>query len=242
MKSSDFLEQKLFALYKKGVLVPRTENNRYLKISYRGSGALISSKWNVKIYTSGAVVCNDEQVIQDILHDLIKPPDASLKTIQIDDAGGGSPICGAMVGVYDGNRILTAEIDVSYFQGDKFKDHAYLDAYATAGIGIVHNGFKAVPDTHRIEICTGYINSTLRDRLRNNKFDVRVVEITGYLQDNLEGLFKDYVKKETGRDLAYDPKGMNKKDLSNSYYKVLEWGKKNTPHLLKTGWKSIQES
>jgi hypothetical protein len=240
MRSTNILEQKLLAL-SGTVLVPRTENNRSLKVSYKGAGTLISPKWNVKIYNSGSVVCTDEKVLEDILQDKLNKPDASKRVIQIDDCAWGFPLFGVMVGVYDGKQLLTRVVDVSYFQGIKYERKEYLNAYAEAGRDLIYKEFKAFPDTHRVEICTGYINSELRTRLREDGFYVRVVEITGYLQDNLEGLFKDYVKKETGQDLAYDPKGMSKVDLAGNYYKALEWGKKNAPHLLKSGWESIQK-
>jgi phage-related protein len=99
--------------------------------------------------------------------------------------------------------------------------------------------FQARPKTHRIEICTGFINGKLKEALRKKSYDVRVVEITGLLQDKLEGLFKQYIKHITGQDLAYDPKEIKKEDIPRYYYKVLDWGKKNAPHLLKSGWKSM---
>jgi hypothetical protein len=241
MKTSDALEQKLSVLVSKGIIVPRTENNKSLKVSYKGAGTIISPKWNVKIYNSGSVVCTDEKVLDDILHDKLKEPDKSKGIIQCDDAGWGSPLCSVMVGAYDGERLLTDVIDISYFQEDKFRTQEYLGAYAEAGMKLIHE-FKAFPDTHRVEICTGHINGGLKDRLRKDGFDVRVVEITGVLQDKLEGLFRDYVKKETGQDLAYDPKGMDKLEISRRYYRALEWGKKNVPHLLKSGWKSMHDN
>jgi hypothetical protein len=79
----------------------------------------------------------------------------------------------------------------------------------------------------------------LKEALRDKGYDVRVLEIRGMLQDSLEQLFKGYVRKETGQDLAYDPK-MVKGSIGKAYYQVLDWGTKNAPHLLKSGWDSIK--
>jgi hypothetical protein len=150
-----------------------------------------------------------------------------------------------MVGVTDGQQVITGTVDVSYFQEPAYTDKAYLREYANKGWGIVQSRFMATPETHRIEICTGYINTGLRDLLREHGFDVKVVEIKGLLQDKLEDLFRLYVKETLGEDLAYDPKvilsGKNSaRNLSENYYKVLNWGRRNAPHMLKTGWKSLQ--
>jgi hypothetical protein len=120
-----------------------------------------------------------------------------------------------------------------------YEKKRYLQEYTRKGFTLLEL-IGTTPQTHRIEICTGFINIMLRDALRQRGYDVRVTEIKGLLQDRLEDLFKDYVRKETGIDLAYDPKEMKKEDIGKKYYSVLNWGKKNAPHLLKSGWGSMQ--
>jgi hypothetical protein len=241
MKSSPEMEKKLLEIVIRGLIVIRTENNPTLKCSYKGSGTLVSPKWNVKIYHSGSVVCNDMLVLQDLLNDKVKSPDTSLKVVRIDDSGGGFPLLGVMVGVniFGESKIWTDVVPVEYFQEPLYDTKAYLDEYANRGIQILEQ-LKVAPETHRIEICTGYINKNLKNHLRKYSYDVRVVEIKGLLQDELENLFREYVKTTLGKDLGYDPKVMNKSQLGRTYYSVLNWGKANTPHLLKSGWKSIQ--
>jgi hypothetical protein len=238
MKTNLNMELKLEAAVVNGHIVPRTENNVYFKCSYKGAGKLISEKWNVKIYTSGSVVCNDEETLLDIINERLKQQNLDLKLIQIDDAGWGFPLCGVMVGVTDGVQVLTNTVPVSFFQGNKFKGKDYLKSYSSRGLELVAQ-FNSSPATHRIEICTGFINSTLKKALRKLKYDVRVTEIKGLLQDELEKLFKEHVKKEVGLDLAYDPKEMDKKKIGKAYYSVLNYGLQHTPHLLKSGWKSM---
>jgi hypothetical protein len=237
LQSSPQMEKALSDALAKGLLTTRTENNQYLKISYKGTGTKISDKWNVKIYTSGSVVCNDPAVLQSLMDNSFKEPDTRLRLLQIDDAGVGFPLCGVMIGVTNGERVWTDTVDVSFFQSPKFEKKLYVDEFAKKGLHLLS---KTLPSTHRIEICSGFINTGLRDALRARGYAVRITEIKGLLQDNLEQLFKEYVKKETGQDLAYDPKEIKKEKLGKAYYQVLDWGKKHTPHLLKSGWNSIK--
>jgi len=239
MKTSSALESALLEYSKKGIIIPRIENNSYLKVSYKGADKLVSSKWNVKIYTSGSVVCNDFKVLQDILSGTLKTPDNSLKIIQLDDSGWGFPLCGTMIGITDSKQVWTDVVDVYFFQGDNFEKKIYLEEYAQKGLKLIQ-ALGISPSSHRIEICTGYINTKLKDILREKGFDVRVTEIKGLLQDKLEDLFKEHVKQMTGKDLAYDVKEMDRSKIGSTYYSVLNWGKKNAPHLLKNGWSSMK--
>jgi hypothetical protein len=241
MKSSPELESKLAEIAAKGLIEVRYEANPYLKVSYKGAGGLVTPKWNIKIYTSGSVVCNEGNILQGLLQGTLKAPDQSLQVMQIDDAGVGFPLMGVMVGVSDGKKIITGVIDVSYFKPETFDTKDYLKAYSIRGKQILFNDFKIKKETHRIEICTGYINRTLKNDLMGMGFDVRATEIKGMLQDSLERLFKEYVHKETGVDLAYDPKELgDPREIGSRYYSVLNWGKTHAPHLLKSGWKSMK--
>jgi hypothetical protein len=240
MKSSPQLEKCLEDLCLNGELFPRSENNQYLKMSFFGSGKLISPKWNVKIYTSGAIVCNDVLLLKEILKGSLTSAPA-LPLFQIDDAGIGFPLCGVMIGITDGTTVWTDTVDVSFFQSPKFEKKLYLVEYANKGLKLLSN-LGVAPKTHRIEICTGFINTNLKNMLREKGFDVRVAEITGLLQDQLEQLFRDHVRLLTGADVGYDPKQMKKQDLGKAYYGALRWAKKNVPHLLKNGWESIKNS
>ena len=102
--------------------------------------------------------------------------------------------------------------------------------------------FGATPDTHRIEICTGYVNQPLREKLRRLGYDVRVVEIRGMLQDELEKIYKEYVFEEIGSDIYYDPKSMKKREIPRRYRECLEYGKRHCPDQIKTGWDAISGS
>jgi len=237
MRSTPLLEKQLQEFCSKGLLKSRTENNQYLKVSYKGSGTLVSPKWNIKIFHSGSVVCTDMITLQDLISGKLKPG-STLKVIQIDDAGIGFPMLGIMVGVTDGVKVWTDVVPVEFFQSPLYDTKEHLKEYTRRGLAIV-DSLGISPETHRIEICSGHINRTLKDALRRLKFDVRVVEIKGLLQGQLEDMFREYVKNTLGEDLAYDPKEIEKCRLGMTYYKVLNWGRANAPHLLKSGWKAI---
>jgi hypothetical protein len=220
--------------------------------SFRGvEGGGISHKWNVKIYNpsikkSGhSVVCVDRHVLMKLVEEdyaSFIPPD--LPVLRIDDAGWGFPLCGVMVGVTDEREVRTAVVPVAYFRDDTryhFQTKRYLKEYSDLAIQLLEE-FGATPRSHRIEICTGYVNQPLRERLRGRGYDVRVVEITGLLQRELEGRYRQYVHEEVGADIYYDPKDMKKSQIPRSYRKSLAYGEKHCPEKIKTGWEAIYGS
>lgn len=239
MKSSPEMEKALQDFALTGKIVQRKENNQYLKLSFMGNGIDITNKWNVKIYTSGSVVSTDLKILTDIVEGKFAPPDTSLKLIQIDDAGFGSAICGVMVGVYDGEKIWTDTVDVKFFQGNLYDKKIYLKEYTSRGLEIIKK-LGISPKTHRIEICSGFINSMLKDKLRDLGYSVAITDIKGPLQDNLEDLYKDHLKELTGKAMGYDPKGLTSAQIAKNYYDTVRWARTNAPHLLKTGWKALQ--
>jgi len=239
MKSSKEMEDALVKYSGMGLITVRSENNPHLKISYKGAGKDISEKWNVKIYSSGSVVTTDLDTLMSLVEGTFKAPNTSLKVIQIDDAGIGFPLCGIMIGIYDGVRIHTETVDVSLFQGIAYESKEYVSDYTTRGLNIIKR-LCIKPKTHRIEICSGFINQSLKAHLRSLGFEVSITDIKGPLQDQLENLYKRHVSQLTREGLGYDPKGMTPNQIANNYNNAVEWGRRHAPHLLKTGWKALQ--
>ncbi len=248
-KETRFIVDKLEQAAAKGFVTSRSENNIYLLASFKGVEERgITHKWNVKIYTYSwrkgghSLVCVDKHVLAKLLdkdYAAFVPPD--LQLLRIDDAGWGFPLCGVMVGISDEQKVRAAVVPVEYFRDDTryhFGTRRYLKEYANLAIGLFDR-FGATPDTHRIEICTGYINQPLREKLRKLGYDVRVAEIRGKLQDELEGLYKAYVLEEIGADIYYDPKDMKKSEIPRKYRACLAYGKRHCPHQIKTGWSAI---
>ncbi|MBN1466885.1 hypothetical protein JXA02_14120, partial [candidate division KSB1 bacterium] len=55
----------------------------------------------------------------------------------------------------------------------------------------------------------------------------------------LENIYKKYVFEMVGADIYYDPKEIEKSEIAKLYYKCLNYGLKNCPDLIKTGWQSL---
>ncbi|MBN2441577.1 MAG: hypothetical protein JXJ04_09520 [Spirochaetales bacterium] len=250
-KKIDYIIAKLNKAMEKGFITSRSENNNHLLASYKGvENKGISPKWNVKIYSYNtrkkghSITCIDDFVLYKLIeedYESFEPP-PELILLRIDDAGWGFPLCGIMVGVSDEQEVKTAVVPVEYFRSglkNGFHTKGYLKKYSSLGLELVRE-FGATPETHRIEICTGYVNQPLKEKLRHLGYNVRVVEIKGMLQDELEKCFKEYVHETVGADLYYDPKDMDRAKIPKKYWDCLKYGKKHCPHLIKTGWDSIK--
>ena len=246
---TDFIIQQLKQASDRGLLAEKPENNPYLLAAYAGvEGKGITPKWNVKIYTYNkkrkghSLVCVDTLILGRLVdgdYDSFIPPD--LPVLWIDDAGWGFPLCGVMVGVSDGQDVQTAIVPVEFFRNDRennFRTKRYLGRYMDSALELL-GLYRASPDTHRIEICTGYVNQPLREELRSLGYDARVEEIRGLLQDRLEDLYGEYVIGEVGSDIYYDPKKMDRSDIPLRYRESLEYARKHCPDKIKTGWKAI---
>ena len=245
-----FIVEKLQRASEKGFIAARTENNPYLLASFVGVEEKgISPKWNIKVYTFSkkkkghSLVCVDKDVLGKLLSEDYAgfiPPD--LEILRIDDAGWGFPLCGVMVGVSDEREVRTATVPVEFFKREgrrSFHTKQYLKEYAALAVRILDK-FGATPETHRVEICTGYVNQPLREELRKLGYDVRVVEIKGMLQSQLERLYRAYVIEEVGADIYYDPKDMAKSEIPGRYRECLEYGRRHCPQKIKTGWRALE--
>lgn len=250
-KEIKFILAQLKAAYASGYLRTRQEDNPYLIASYCGVEEKgITPKWNVKIYSFNikknghSIVCVDKLILRQLIemdYASFTPPD--LRVLRIDDAGWGFPLCGVMVGVSDEQEVKTAIVPVEYFRKDtrnRFSTKKYLKEYSRLALELLE-AFGAMPETHRIEICTGYINQPLREALRKLHYDVRVVEIKGLLQNNLEKIFKNYVLDTIGADLYYDPKEVRKSAIPKMFYHCVNYGKKHCPEQIKNGWQAFDD-
>ena len=251
-RETKFILEKLNQALEEGFVGSKSENNPYLLAAYVGvEGRGITPKWNLKIYTFNkkkkghSLVCVDIHILSKLLegdYDSFIPPD--LQVLRIDDAGWGFPLCGMAVGVSNEQKVQTGIVPVEYFRDDvdnHFQTKRYLKEYTDLAIQLLAQ-FGPNPSTHRIEICTGYVNQPLREELRSLGYDVRVEEIKGMLQDKLEKAYREYVIEEVGADIYYDPKEMNKSEISRRYDESIKFGKEHCPHKIKTGWNAISEA
>jgi len=155
------------------------------------------------------------------------------KKILIDDAGWGDLILGVVIGALrlPDRRYMKRRIPVTSFQPPDFRNKKYLDDAVKIAKEIVQV-MGADRETH-FEVCSGYVLSSLREYLQNLGFHVEKVEVTGELQDRVEGSFLEWCI-EVGVPA-------NRLKGKRSFYTLLEWvGEKPEIRegLVKTGWKS----
>lgn len=136
----------------------------------------------------------------------------TLKVVQIDDSGIGSPVGGAAIGALDVETggYKYRFIDVDYFQSESpYRPKEYQDRV----VEIIQDLFGEMGitrETHQVEICSGHIFDNVRLWLDDNSFTWKSVKIEDPLQFLIENTFSDYLvsigvpekirKIEVGRD------------------------------------------
>jgi hypothetical protein len=218
--------------------LPRVpDRSPYVVLSVRGDDIRVSSKWTAKVYRNARgqlkLVTTDYHALEQLLSGRAS---ARENVIKVDDAGWGFPLGGVMIGAERDGRIETGIVDVKFFQGELFRTHAYLEEAARLSLELVRK-LGGHPDDTLVEICTGYVNSKAKEALRQAGYEVRVTEITGRLQYELERRFKEYIES-LGYRQYFDPKETS--DPSTAFRKVIDWIMEDPERRLKiakTGWK-----
>lgn len=212
----------------------RDQPNPYVVLSVRGDGARAPESWNATVYRNNKgqlkLVTTDFAVLQKLL------PGEQKHTIQVDDSGWGFPLGGVMIGATDGTKVETGLIGTRYFQGELFTSHAYLSEAARITLELVKR-LGGRPGETRVEICSGYVNSRSKDALEKEGYEVKVTEITGLLQDQLEQRYKEYAQS-LGYPAYYDPK--ETRSPAMAFKEVIKWidlDPESRLKIAKTGWK-----
>ncbi len=210
----------------------------YVVLSVRGDGVRASPRWNARVYRDNGgrlkLVTADLKTLRDLLEGRL--PAIKKRTVSVDDAGWGFPLGGVMIGATDGGKVETGLVPVEYFQGEKFKRHEYLGYAAMVTLDLLKR-FRARPEDTLVEICTGYVNVGSKEALRGAGYEVRVVEVKGLLQDELEKRFAWYVRA-LGYPWYVDPKETH--DPKKPFEDVVKWIEERPEErmgLAKTGWK-----
>jgi len=158
------------------------------------------------------------------------------KEIQIDDAGWGDLILGAVVGALKlpERRYMERRIPVSAFQPPNFEEKRYLDDAVEIAKEIVE---VMQPDRETVfKVCSGYILSRIRRYLQAQGFMVEETKIIGELQERVEKGFREWCI-EVGVPAE-------RLKARRSFRPLLEWVAERIElreRLVKTGWKSWQE-
>jgi len=227
----------------RGLRLPDTgDSSPYVVLSVRGDGARAPEKWNARVYKDKSgrlkLVTVDLKTLTDLLEG--RKPAVKRRVISVDDAGWGFPLGGVMIGATDGSRVETGLVPVDYFQGERFERHEYL-GYAAMVTQELLRRFDARPDDTLVEICTGYVNVGSKEALRKAGYEVKVTEVRGLLQDELEKRFAEYVK-DLGYDGYVDPKETH--DPKPPFKNIMKWIEEkpgDRMRLAKTGWKYFKD-
>ena len=239
----------------------REDGNAYLAYSCRGNGRPLPDTFVVKVYRGKRglrLVCPDYVALrgeiaamQDAAAGTAAPPVAATgpkRILEIDDSGWGFFLLGVLCGLRDSltRKIYALEVPVAYFQGEAFSRHEYVGAFAEAAVHMVTSLDPPAPPndpTIEVHICTGYINTGARDRLRALGYTVRPAHVVDELQDGLEQRHAAYVREKIGRDVYYDPKAVGDKGaIAVKFEELRTFVERNgLLHLCKTGWKSFSQ-
>lgn len=168
----------------------------------------------------------------------------SRKEISIDDSGWGDLILGVVIGAHKlpDHKYMERRIPVSSFQPPNFENKQYLDDAVKIAEEIVEV-MRADKET-RFKVCSGYVLSSIRRYLRDRRFNVEEVEITGELQERVErGYIKWCVEVGVPAELLGD-KSARAARAQKRFWPLLEWvaeKPKIREKLVKTGWKSWRQ-
>ena len=150
-------------------------------------------------------------------------------TIQIDDAGSGDLLFGAVIGAYrpETDDFLYDVIDVKYYQEPLFLKREYLDEASRIALRLV--GRLKPEDGERIEICRGDILDRAEEAIVDSHGEERVarVKVEGRAQHLVEEAYLDEI-----RNLGYEPLPERTEKWGKSFWHMYRWLKAN-PRMLR---------
>jgi hypothetical protein len=197
MKIAEALANKIIDTLDHTNGITKVPNAQYMIANYQGNGDKVPANFRVSIYQGRkgySVVSTCEQELQELISGRNPWNKKTKRIVQIDDAGFGCIIAGVMIGLYDrhNGRIHTEIIPPEIFRKNR---QVYLRAVTQACLNLLQRtGIKK--DGTIIEMCTSYVFTDAREKLRKAGWDVRSAQIKGYFQDRLEAEYKQYMKKE----------------------------------------------
>ena len=160
-------------------------------------------------------------------------------TVQVDDAGVGDLLFGAVIGAH---RRETGEfhydvIPVTYFQSPDFRKKLYLKKATELTLRLLQEMRLGMDED--IEICSSFIFDETREELLEQfgKERVKVSVITGKAQENVETAYLDEI-----RNLGYSPIVNRDEKRARSFFHMLRWVKDDPARLrlAKTGWPRLR--
>ena len=160
-------------------------------------------------------------------------------TIQIDDAGYGDLLFGAVIGAYrpEKDDFVYDVIDVKYFQKPLFKTREYKKEAGQIARKLVQR--LKPEENEKIELCQGDILDQAAEALNKTYGEDRIsrTKIVGRAQTLIESAYLDEI-----RNLGYEPIPDRTEKWGKSFWHMYRWLKKN-PKMLrytKSGWPRLK--
>ncbi len=154
--------------------------------------------------------------------------------VEVDDSGWGDLVGGVVIVMrrIDTNEKYIGEVPVVAFQGQAFKNKAYLPHV----LRIVREGTEALIITkdEPIHVCTGYILSDVRKALAKEGYTIVPSRIVGTTQKLAE---EEYIKHLSRLGVGTPDQAKTLRGFNNFLSWVLRDFDKRE-RLVKTGWKA----
>ncbi len=160
-------------------------------------------------------------------------------TLQIDDAGVGDLLLGAVIGVYrpESDEFSYDMVEIEYFTHPRFRNKHYLRRTSEAVSSILER-IKIGPD-EEIQICSSFIlEQAAKDLSRRfGEERVKITKITGEAQKHTETAYLDEI-----RNIGYEPLADRETRRARSFFHMLRWVKDNPTRMryVKTGWPKLR--
>ena len=160
-------------------------------------------------------------------------------TVQVDDAGVGDLLFGAIIGAH---RKETGEfhydiIPVNYFQMPDFRKKLYLKKATEVTLRLLEE--MKLGAEEEVEICRSFVFDETREELfrKFGKEKVKTAIISGDAQHNVETAYLDEI-----RNLGYEPLPDRDDKRAGSFFHMLRWVKNDRTRLkyAKTGWPRLK--
>lgn len=204
-----------------------TVDDKNLCILYHGKKG--NFRLQVYINESGRcrLVANDKHTLDKILEGkgFLK---SNKSIVWIDDAGCGCPLGGVLMGVYDEETKTFAwgEVEPKYFQGTMNEKKAYLERVADI-VEYLLMQLGITEEKHRIQICSGHVNTEAKNRLRKKGFEV---DMECKIKDPLQTLLENQHSKYLYENYGFETESYDYRDINLAARKLLRKKKELRKH------------
>ena len=160
-------------------------------------------------------------------------------TLQIDDAGVGDLLLGAVIGAYrpETDEFSYDMVELEYFTHPKFKRKQYLRRTSEIVSRILER--IKIRSDEEIQICSSFIlEEAAKDLSRRfGEEKVKITKISGEAQRHTETAYLDEI-----RNIGYEPIADREARRARSFFHMLRWVKDDPARLryVKTGWPRLK--